>query len=444
VVTGPVDTIATVDTTVPHQTLIGFGAAVAFYADYLSGRTDDIFDVLFPDLGLDILRIGNWYQNQKDQATNTTPLADDAVAALVQKATTALGHPPTLLMSGWSPPAYLKSNGALQSSAGTLVQVSGAYDYADFADWWVRSLNAYAAAGVAPDYISIQNEPDYFNSGWATCLFAATEGGSAFRMPAAGYGQALDAVSGALAASALAKKPQLIGPETSGIGNNSLQRYLASVNLDEVAGIAHHLYNGGEGGDDPAPDSFADAMTGVAAAVAGDSKPLWMTEFSPNVPSMLNTAWLIHDELVTEGVAAYVYWDLIWPPPSAGASPAGLVTIPSNSPSSPYTINDTYYALKHFARWTDPGWVRVDAAATVDAVKVSAFQSPDGTGLTVVLINTDTVQHVVSLNAGGFAFGTAAAYRSSGPAERVATLALGDEQSVGMPAQSIATVVMTP
>jgi hypothetical protein len=66
---------------------------------------------------------------------------------------------------------------------GTLVKSGSAFAYTQFADWWARSLAAYAGMGVVPDYISIQNEPDYYNVGWETCLFDATEGTNA------GYGK---------------------------------------------------------------------------------------------------------------------------------------------------------------------------------------------------------------------------------------------------------------
>src|SRR5215471_1064369 len=164
-----------------HQTLVGFGAAIAYYAGYLTGRNipdDDIYKVLFGDLGLDIVRVGNWYQNQRSTGTTAaTAFGDTAIAGVIQGATAALGHAPIVLMSSWSPPSYLKSNAATKGTQGTLSSLNGAFDYAGFADWWIRSLTAYAAQGVTPDYVSIQNEPDYFNAGWETCLFSPTAAG---------------------------------------------------------------------------------------------------------------------------------------------------------------------------------------------------------------------------------------------------------------------------
>src|SRR5665811_1081698 len=81
----PVNVSVTVDTSVTHQTLIGFGAATAFQSNLLAGRTDDIFQVLFVDSGLDILRLGNWYQNQSQSTSTTTAFSDNNAVQIVQK-----------------------------------------------------------------------------------------------------------------------------------------------------------------------------------------------------------------------------------------------------------------------------------------------------------------------------------------------------------------------
>jgi hypothetical protein len=120
------------------------------------------------------------------------------------------------------------------------------------------------------------------------------------------------------------------------------------------------------------------------------------------------------------------------------------VTIESPSPDSPYTINDTYYALKHFARWTDPGWVRVDAKSSAGSVRVSAFASPDGGSLTLVLLNTDGKDHVVAVGLGGFAYGSQAIYRSWGDSERTAEVAPDGDGNIVLPPRSIATVTYAP
>ena len=166
----PTNVSVTIDATVSHQTLVGFGAATAYLANLLSGRTDDIFQVLFVDSGLDILRLETGIRTRAPtDATPDTPSPTAPQVQIVQKAAAARGGtPPKILMSAWTPPAYLKSNGVTRPPrgeagqtypAGTLSQSGGAYAYAEYADWWVRALQAYAAQGVVPDYVSIRTSP---------------------------------------------------------------------------------------------------------------------------------------------------------------------------------------------------------------------------------------------------------------------------------------------
>jgi glucuronoarabinoxylan endo-1,4-beta-xylanase len=440
------DVTVAVDTTVTHQTMVGFGASLVYYADFVSGRqvaNDDIYDVLFNQLGLDVLRIGNWYQNQTETGTSTSTLfSDSAIPIIVQGATAALGHPPRIVMSSWTPPAYLKSN-ADTKNGGTLARPGAAgtgYDYAGFAQWWVSALSAYGAMGVAPDYVSIQNEPELMTN-YESCLFDAAAGGAN-----ALYGSAVDAVYAAVTASSLAKKPALVGPETIGLGpiaasGDTLDDYVGGLNASALGAIAHHLYSGGSTSDDP--DSYIPVMNVEASRLATANRPLFMTEFAPPTPTLLATAWLIHNALTIEGVSVYLYWALAWAP---GSPVNWLVTVenPQAAFTTPkgYTINDPYYALKHYAKWIDEGWVRVDATSLMSTVKASAFLSPAGTDLTVVLINTDVAAHTVAVGAGSFPIARAAAYRSSGTDERAAPTEIAAGNVVTLPAGSILTMTL--
>ena len=443
----PVNVSVAVDTSVTHQTLIGFGAATAYQSNLLAGRTDDIFQVLFVDSGLDILRLGNWYQNQGQSTNTTTAFSDNNAVQIVQKATAARGGtPPKILMSSWTPPAYLKSNGVTRppfgsgasAPAGTLIQNGGAYAYADFGDWWARSLQAYAAAGVVPDWISIQNEPDFYTPQWETCVFGASEGATVAGIPAAGYGQALDAVAGAIQTAGLASPPVVLGPEPTGFNDDNVQHYLDGLDTSKLGGIAHHMY--GSTSDNPAPDSFEAAMRDVAKSGQAEGLPTFMTEYQPNAPTMFDTAWLINDALTVENVSVYLWWELVW---SDQTPETGLVSIAGGSATAPYTVNDLYYALKHFARWTDPGWVRVDATSSVSSVRASAFVSPDGSSLTLVLLNTDSKDHLVSVKPGGFVDAALAVYRTSGDSERAAPVAPESDGSIALPSRAIATLTYT-
>ena len=76
---------------------------------------------------------------------------------------------------------------------------------------------------------------------------------------------------------------------------------------------------------------------------------------------------------------------------------------------------------------------------------VSAFLSPDGTQLTLVVINIDGSDHQVAIVPGTFTGATSNVFRSSGATERYAAVgALDGMGSFDMPPQSIATVTLSP
>ncbi len=222
-----------------NQTITGFGAAEAFDLTYLDAHpyASEMYRALFDPtagLGLTYLRVQNLYRPNVTGFDPDTP-------AIVAAANAAHGSPLTILMSSWSPPANLKSNGTVNGcsapvnnvcggTVGTLIQVNGAYDYADFATYWYNALSAYQTLGVTPGYISIQNEPD-FTAPYTGNRFNPTEAtynGTNF----AGYGLAFDAVYKKI--QGLSAVPKMVGPETLSAGQSFLDM-AAQIPSGEVA-----------------------------------------------------------------------------------------------------------------------------------------------------------------------------------------------------------------
>ena len=51
--------------------------------------------------------------------------------------------------------------------------------------------------------------------------------------------------------------------------------------------------------------------------------------------------------------------------------------------------------MKHYAKYIDPGYVRVDASSTEAGLKMSAFVNPAQTQITLVVINTSSTPSIV-------------------------------------------------
>lgn len=417
-----------------HQTLDGYGAAVAWYLERITGNTPEgLYQTLFPELGLDIIRFRNRYNRLEENDRNT----NDEVE-IFERATKALGHRPKLLLASWSPPAALKASGKERCKGNedcTLKKVDGQFVYDGFARYWSDSVEFYRDLGLDPDYVSIQNEPDFIPPDWEGCKFVPKE---THEYP--GYGIALKKVHAAFRE--LPSPPKLVGPEVLGIHYDRVPNFLEGMDVRLVHAVGHHIY---ERGDDgiwdwryPGPESFYDEMLDVGVLT---NKPLWQTEFATDedkgFEGGFETAWLIHASMVKEGTTAFIYWDLIWD----GAR--GLVGMLGRNPF----VRDQYFSMRHFARFTDPGDVRVHTLSDHDPVLSSAWLAPDGERLTVVLLNTSEEMVDVTVDDGLFDATTAETFRTTyRPRESDRWRSLGEAGQKGvvrMPGRSVATVVLS-
>ena len=423
-----------IDTSQRFQTIEGFGASVGWHLDRISGAVPDgFYEYLFPEAGLDILRFRNRFER--------TDKGDEVLqheVRIFERATAALGHPPKLLLSSWSPPSGLKASGREKCAGNpdcTLKKEGGKFVYAEFADWWQRSIRHYRSLGLDPTWISIQNEPDFVPSDWEGCKFTPTE-----EADYPGYGQALAAVHAAV--QKLERPPKLLGPEVLGIHYERVPKYMAGLDENLLDGVAHHIYERGDDAmwdwRDPGPDSFVDEMLSVKATVP--DKPTFQTEFGTDedrdVDGGFETAWLIHHTLVNQGASAFLYWELIWP------DNKGLVAMKSLTPSP----RDQYYSMRHFARFTDPGYVRVAASADGDGLLASAYVSPDDQRLSVVLLNTSRLAMDATVDGGAFAAAKNEAFVTSfrpGSTRRWIELGPLTGGKLRLPARAVATIAFS-
>jgi hypothetical protein len=116
---------------------------------------------------------------------------------------------------------------------------------------------------------------------------------------------------------------------------------------------------------------------------------------------------------------------------------------PAFSTEKGYSINPTYYAVKHFSKWLDPGFQRVGASSSVNGLRASAYIDAEDDRVTVVLLNTDGQAHTVSLAMQGFDVIGSSAFRTAGDIEQTAALgALAMQNAVTLPSRSVVTIVL--
>jgi glucuronoarabinoxylan endo-1,4-beta-xylanase len=320
----------------------------------------------------------------------------------------------------------------------TLVQLpSGAFDYAGLAAHWLSSLQAYADVGVVPDYIGLQNNPDFVPPAWMPgegCRFLPAEGtttewvdGADVTVDYPGFAEALDAVLDQLAA--LSSPPKIAAPEASTLA--SVADYTAELDLSQVDAIAHHLY-----GTDPAAID-RDALEALSELGRDAALPLFQTEMESDG---LGTAVLMHYALAVEGASAYLHSILVRPDAMPTASAGTLVSLGDES----FTLEAPYHAMRHFAYYTDPGWSRAEATSDTEELLASAWVSPDNDALTIVLVNAGATDLATQIDLGEPVTMNSAVTRTVFEGvERSADLGpLSPEGIVRVPSHTILTVAL--
>ena len=364
-----------IDLQTRFQTLSGLGATLAYAEPEVIqySNANELYTAMFADLGLDTLRLRNRYGYFGDNNLASA-------ATIVNAASASLGHRPTVVMASWSPPGALKSNGSTvcqgEEDSCTLVRLAtGGFDYGAYASYWRDSLDAYAAAGVIPDYIAIQNNPDFIPTAskpLEACKFLPTEGtltvasgGKERSLQFPGYAQAIRAVLGRFQESGLS--PKIIAPEASEASLVSdYVRYLDPTIFDA---IGHHLYGSVPGSPD------LNQLRQLHEIAQSSGRPVFQTEMAADG---LGTAVLLHHTLVTEGASVYLQNALVGPSVDSGA----LIVVAD----SKLALQPAYHALRQFSRSTDPGWVRAQADSDQASLLASTWVSPKG-AVTVVVVN---------------------------------------------------------
>ncbi|MCB0639832.1 MAG: hypothetical protein KDC54_24585, partial [Lewinella sp.] len=364
------DKVVTLEPAQTAQTMIGFGGGLTWYCDRItsSPHKAEIIDKMVNDLGLDMVRFKNWYY-PLNYPQNKTPnqfevswfgnhyTATNELYNLLKQANPDI----EVLLSAWGPPSALKSNGQLEG--GTLKKENDAFMYDAYATWWEDVLDHLP---FVPDYLSIQNEPTWV-ADWTTCEWRATE---TSQFP--GYATAFGLVAGRLATRN--PRPQLLGPESASLGYDAFDAFANALRDNPDLDVyGYHPYNFNE--STPLSD-IRNRLTELGGSF--NDRPLIMTEYDGM--SWMKTAQFINSTLREANTAAYLYWTLMW----EENSDLAMFKIAANGE---YELSPFYYLIKHYARYVDKGYQRIDLSTGNTALDQVAFLHPDGDRITVITLN---------------------------------------------------------
>jgi glucosylceramidase len=392
--------VITVNPNTTYQSMVGFGASFtdsAAYNVYNSSARDSIMTALFSPssgIGLSWLRqpIGatdfslNFYSyddGAADPSLSRFSVAHDS-GYILPLLTQARSLNPQISVMGtpWSAPGWMKTNGNMVGGS-----LSTSYE-STFADYLVKFVQAYQAAGVPVQYLSVANEPQFSPAGYPGML-----------MDSAQQSRIINGLAPKLSAAGLSTK--ILAWDHNWDNTSYPQQVLSAAGANSV-GTAWHCYAGDPSGQTTVHNAYP-------------AKDIFFTECSGTESS--NTANTFADSLLWQGrnldIGAIRNWArtvTLWnvalnashgPVIGSCTNCNGLVMVNGGS----VTYNADYYVLGHLAKFVKPGAVRIDSTAQGQGgIENVAFRNPDGT-IALVAINSGTAAQNFQVSYGGSSFG---------------------------------------
>jgi glucosylceramidase len=371
-----------VDASQRFQSILGFGGAFTDASCYLLGRMEPeqrrkLLEELFgrDGLGLSLGRtcIGSSDYSRTAYSYDDTTVPDPELkqfsiehdrSYILPVLREALNTQPELFLfaTPWSPPGWMKIGGSLLGGS-----MRKEY-FSPYAQYFVKFLEAYKAAGVPIRAVTTQNEVDTDQDG---------------RMPAALWGQEYETgfikefLGPALRAAGLDTKIWLLDHNYD-LWGRVLDMMSDPQVLKYVDGVAWHGYMG-----------QPDAMTTVHNAFPAQNA--YWTEGGPfyDAPDYL-TDWAKwsgnYAQILRNWARCVVGWNLVLDEkgcPNIGPfTCGGMVTL--NSKTHELTRSGQYWAFAHYSKSVQRG-ARVIASSTVQpGIEHVAFVNPDGSYVLVL------------------------------------------------------------
>lgn len=372
------------------QTLLGFGGAFTEAAGWTLAQMPEeqraaMLDAYFGPNGLGYtlgrapidscdFALGNYsaVTDPEDAALRTLSLSRDETYIL-PLCREALAREPALrwMLSPWSPPAFMKSNGQ-KNGGGALLP---AYR-ARWAEYLCRYVEEYRRRDLPVFALSVQNEPNAVQT-WDSCLYTAEEERDFVTAH----------LSPALVRHGLEDVLLTVWDHNKERLFDRVDTICAESAANAAVGAAgFHWYSG---------DHF-EALSLLARKYP--EKKLIFTEgcieysrFSPH-SGLANAQKYAHELIgsLNAGLHAFLDWNLFL---NAQGGPNHVgnycdAPVMADTDAGTFHTNLSYDYIGHFTRYLKPGAVRVASTRFTGALELTAFQNPDGTIAAVVLNRT--------------------------------------------------------
>jgi len=304
------------------------------------------------------------------------------IIPFIQSAQDLCPEPIQVMLTPWSPPAYMKSNGA-RSHGGRLKEEY----YPAWADYICRYILAYQHRGLLVNRLSVQNEPNASQL-WDSCQFSGAEEKRFLR----------DFLYPTLQQHGLDSVAVYIWDHNKERLYDRVSEILDATTENLVAGAALHWYSG---------DHF-DALRFVR-----EQFPKLELLFSEGCieykhhssDDQLNSARMYAHDMIgnfNAGMNTFFDWNIALnsfggPNHANNFCEAPLLC---DTDRGTYERRLSYHYIRHFSCSVTPGARQIATSTFSNAVEAAAFQNPDGK-IALVALNNSSAPRTVFLRLSG-------------------------------------------
>ena len=377
---------------VRYQTFRGFGGTFTEAACYCMTKagedvTREVLEAYFGESGLRYTQgrlhldsadasLSNYsaMNDPLDPELKTFSLARDEqyVIPIVKAALATAAQPLELMISPWSPPPFMKTNGE-KNHGGKLKPEYRAL----WARYMCRFIKEYEARGIRFQMVSLQNEPKAVQT-WDSCVYTAEEEREMLR----------SYLAPEMRRQGLGGMEVLIWDHNKERALERAQEIMSDPEMREiVSGVAVHWYSG---------DHFEQLE--MVRRLYPEKRLVFSeccVEYSKyrEADPLRSARMYAHESIgdLNAGVDAFIHWSLVFDP-SGGPNHVNnlceaIVFCDWEQKKVTYTL--PYFYIGHFSRFIKPGAVRIGFSRYTEALDVTAFLNPDGERVAVVVNKTD-------------------------------------------------------
>ncbi len=375
---------------ITKQKMEGFGGAVTDSAGYIYSLLDDtqkkkMVETYFgkDEMRYSLVRIPidscdfslEHYEADPDEADETFQnfsfqRVEKYILPLLDAAEAAYGEKLDIMLSPWSPPVYMKTNGERDHGGKLKAEYKKRW-----AEYLCRYIAEYRSRGYQVTKMTVQNEPKAVQT-WDSCVYTAEEERDFIR----------DYLYPSLVAHHLDDIEIYIWDHNKERALEWAETIFTGETADMVAGLAFHWYSGDHfEALQMIRERFPDKKLLLSEACIEYSK------FAAD-DYLKNAQKYAHDMIgnLNHGMQTFLDWNLMLDEQGGPNHVGNFCDAPFLFDTKKKVVMESNIAgyIWHFSHFIEPGAVRIGVTRYTDELEVTAFQKGDKISV-VVLNRTD-------------------------------------------------------